>query len=230
MNATGPVVALNNLRFDWDAVPCLDIPAFTLDAGEQVFLYGPSGSGKSTLLNLLAGVLVPGAGEVAILGTPLSTLSGAGRDRFRADHLGLIFQQFNLIPYLSVFENVLLPCRFSARRRAQAGDMRAAAARLLGHLDLDAALWQRRADGLSVGQQQRVAAARALIGAPGLIIADEPTSALDAGRQDAFLDLLTRECAANAAALIFVSHDQRLAARFSRTLALSDINRAGVAA
>ncbi|MEW6118713.1 MAG: ABC transporter ATP-binding protein [Pseudomonadota bacterium] len=223
----GPVVALHALRFDWDAVPCLDIPQFELAAGEQAFLHGPSGSGKSTLLNLLAGVLRPQRGKITVLGTPLSTLSGAARDRFRADHLGLIFQQFNLIPYLPVFENVTLPCRFSARRHAQAGDMRAAATRLLEHLDLDAALWHRRADALSVGQQQRVAAARALIGAPELIIADEPTSALDADRQDAFLDLLTRECAANGAALIFASHDKRLAARFSRTLALPDINRAG---
>lgn len=230
MNTTGPVVALDRLRFDWDAAPCLDIPAFDLAAGEQVFLHGPSGSGKSTLLNLLAGVLVPRAGEVTVLGTALSTLPGAARDRFRADHLGLVFQQFNLIPYLSVLENVLLPCRFSARRRARAGDPKQAAARLLGHLDLDPALWHRRADALSVGQQQRVAAARALIGAPELIIADEPTSALDADRQDAFLDLLTRECAANGAALIFVSHDKRLAARFSRTVALTDINRAGATA
>lgn len=222
-----PVVSVAGLRFDWGDAPCLDIAAFELAQNEQVFLYGPSGSGKSTLLNLLAGVLVPRAGELVVLGTALSRLAGAARDRFRADHLGLIFQQFNLIPYLSVLDNVLLPCRFSARRRERAGDPRQTAARLLTHLDLDTALWTRRADALSVGQQQRVAAARALIGAPELIVADEPTSALDADRQDAFLDLLTRECAASGAALVFVSHDRRLAARFPRTLALPDINRAG---
>lgn len=224
-----PVVSVAGLRFDWDDAPCLDIAAFELAQNEQIYLYGPSGSGKSTLLNLLAGVLVPRSGELVVLGTALPRLAGAARDRFRADHLGLIFQQFNLIPYLSVLDNVLLPCRFSARRRERAGDPKQTAARLLAHLDLDPALWTRRADALSVGQQQRVAAARALIGAPELIVADEPTSALDADRQDAFLDLLTRECAASGAALVFVSHDRRLAARFPRTLALPEINRAGVA-
>ena len=224
-----PVVSVAGLRFDWDDAPCLDIAAFELAQHEQVFLYGPSGSGKSTLLNLLAGVLVPQAGELVVLGAALPQLAGAARDRFRADHLGLIFQQFNLIPYLSVLDNVLLPCRFSARRRERAGELGQTAARLLAHLDLDPALWRRRADALSVGQQQRVAAARALIGAPELIVADEPTSALDADRQDAFLDLLTHECAASGAALVFVSHDRRLAARFPRTLALPDINRVGAA-
>lgn len=224
-----PVARIAGLRFDWGSTPCLDIDAFELAAGEQVFLYGPSGSGKSTLLNILAGVLLPNAGQLRILGESIPDMPGAARDRFRADHIGLIFQQFNLIPYLSVLDNVLLPCRFSARRRARAGTPREAAERLLAHLDLDAALWQHPATALSVGQQQRVAAARALIGAPELLIADEPTSALDAGRQTAFLDLLTRECAATGAALVFVSHDHRLAGRFSRTLALDEINRIGVA-
>jgi putative ABC transport system ATP-binding protein len=219
------LVRVAGLRFGWDGVPCLDIAAFELAAGEQVFLHGPSGSGKSTLLNVLTGVLAPQAGEVRILGQPLERLSGAARDRFRADHVGLIFQQFNLIPYLSALDNVMLPCRFSARRRGRTTDPKQDATRLLAHLDLDAALWARPAVALSVGQQQRVAAARALIGAPELVIADEPTSALDAGRQAAFLDLLTRECAQTQAALVFVSHDQRLAGRFTRTLALAEINR-----
>lgn len=222
-----PVARIADLHFDWGAKPCLDIAAFELAAGEQIFLYGPSGSGKSTLLNVLAGVLLPRTGDLRILGQSLPRLSGAARDRFRADHIGLIFQQFNLIPYLSVLDNVLLPCRFSARRRERAGEPKQAAARLLAQLDLGETLWQRPATELSVGQQQRVAAARALIGAPELIIADEPTSALDAERQTAFLDLLTRECAETGAALVFVSHDHRLAGRFSRTLALSEINRAG---
>jgi putative ABC transport system ATP-binding protein len=220
-----PVARIADLRFDWGVTPCLDIAAFELAAGEQVFLYGPSGSGKSTLLNVLAGVLLPRTGDLTILGQSLPHLSGAARDRFRADHIGLIFQQFNLIPYLSVLDNVLLPCRFSARRRERAGEPKQNAARLLTHLDLDESLWTRPATELSVGQQQRVAAARALIGAPELIIADEPTSALDAERQTAFLELLTRECTETGAALVFVSHDHRLAGRFTRTLALTEINR-----
>jgi len=223
---TEPVVQIADLHFAWGATPCLDIARFDVAAGEQVLLHGPSGSGKSTLLNLLAGVLLPRAGEVRVLGRSLPRLTGAERDRFRADHIGLVFQQFNLIPYLSALDNVLLPCRFSARRRERAGDVRATAARLLRHLDLDEALWGRPAAALSVGQQQRVAAARAVIGTPELVIADEPTSALDAERQDAFLELLIADCAAAGAALLFVSHDRRLAGRFGREVALEDINRA----
>ncbi len=222
-----PVLSLENLLFRWpDQVgACLDIAEFSVVADEQVFIHGESGSGKSTLLNLIAGVLTPQQGNITALGQPLSALSAAARDRFRVDHIGLIFQQFNLIPYLSVLDNVLLPCRFSARRSQRAGDPKQAAATLLQHLDLDAGLWQRKATQLSVGQQQRVAAARALIGRPEIVIADEPTSALDAARQTAFLDLLRRECAAADAALLFVSHDLRLADGFGRQIEMSQINR-----
>jgi len=229
-------VALDDLRFRWpgQGEACLDIPALRLGQGEQVFLHGASGSGKSTLLNLLGGVLAPDSGRLQVLGNDLSRLTAAQRDRFRVDHVGFIFQQFNLIPYLSVLDNVLLPCRFSARRRGRALEnaeaLQAEAGRLLTHLDLDAGLWRRSASDLSVGQQQRVAAARALIGRPELVIADEPTSALDTERQDAFLDLLGRECAAAGASLIFVSHDRRLAGHFQRTLAMAELNRVGDAA
>lgn len=227
------LLSLENLVFRWpgQARACLDIAEFTVAAGEQVFIHGESGSGKSTLLNLVAGVLVPQVGRISALGRELSGLSAAARDRFRVDHMGLIFQQFNLIPYLSVLDNVLLPCRFSKRRLARAGDgkgdARQAAATLLRHLDLGEELWRRPATQLSVGQQQRVAAARALIGRPEIVIADEPTSALDAARQAAFLELLRRECAAADAALLFVSHDQRLAAGFDRQVPMDEIGRMG---
>jgi putative ABC transport system ATP-binding protein len=163
---------------------------------------------------------------VRVLGQDLRALGGAGRDRFRADHVGYIFQMFNLIPYLSVLENVCLPCGFSARRRERAeragGGMRAEAQRLLGELDLGGAgLLERPVTELSVGQQQRVAAARALLGSPELVIADEPTSALDAERRAAFLDLLFRQCEREQAALVFASHDASLAASFDRTLELA---------
>ncbi len=221
------VLSLENLVFRWpgQGTACLDIPAFQVQAGEQLFLQGESGSGKSTLLNLVAGVLTPAQGRILALGRDLGRLGGSARDRFRVDHVGLIFQQFNLIPYLSVLDNVLLPTRFSPRRRHRAGDPVRAAAALLGHLDLDEALWSRPALQLSVGQQQRVAAARALIGQPEIILADEPTSALDAARQTAFLDLLRQECAAARSALLFVSHDLRLSAGFSRSVALADLQR-----
>ena len=235
MAEADPVVVLEGLRYAWPgAADCLDLAEFRLAAGEQIFLFGPSGGGKSTLLNLLAGVLVPRSGHLRVLERELPALSAAERDRFRVDHVGLIFQQFNLIPYLSVLDNVLLPCRFSRRRRARALEqsptLKQEAGRLLGHLDLGAELWSRPATALSVGQQQRVAAARALIGRPELVIADEPTSALDAERQAAFLNLLRRECEAAGAALLFVSHDQRLAAGFHRQVALAELNRAGGAA
>jgi putative ABC transport system ATP-binding protein len=227
-----PVVTLTNVRFTWPgaAAATVDIASLEVGRGERVFLRGPSGSGKSTLLSLLAGVLVADSGEVRVLGKDLGTLGGAGRDRFRADHIGFIFQMFNLIPYLSVVENVCLPCGFSASRNSHAaqsaGSVRKEAARLLAHLDMaDDSLLRRRVTDLSVGQQQRVAAARALIGAPGLVIADEPTSSLDADRRSAFLALLFRECASAGTTLIFVSHDASLEPLFDRTLSFAGINR-----
>jgi len=196
-----------------------------------VFLRGASGSGKSTLLALLAGVLAPDHGRIVLLGHDLACLSGAARDRLRADHVGFIFQMFNLIPYLNVIENVVLPCGFSGRRRARAvargGSVEEEARRLLGALDMaDARLLSRPVTQLSVGQQQRVAAARALIGAPELVVADEPTSALDADRRDAFVELLFRECRLAGSALVFVSHDAGLAPMFDRTIELATINEA----
>ena len=179
---TDPAIQIEGLRFAWkggDMV--LDVPSFSLARGERLFLRGASGSGKSTLLGVIAGVLEADAGRVSVLGEDLSALSGAARDRMRADHLGVIFQMFNLVPYLSVIGNVTLPLKFSARRRqAVAGAPEDEARRLLGRLGLtDARLLERRVSDLSVGQQQRVAAARAVIGGPEIVIADEPTSALD---------------------------------------------------
>ncbi|MDO3377694.1 ABC transporter ATP-binding protein [Geoalkalibacter halelectricus] len=229
MTQAAPAIALHQVRFHWPGTDGwrLDIRHFTQAAGERVFLHGPSGSGKSTLLSLIGGVLTPRHGRVEVHGRSLPELSSGARDRFRADHIGFIFQMFNLIPYLSALDNILLPCRFSPARRArlQASGVDSAqeARRLAARLDLDAALLRRPAAELSVGQQQRVAAARALIGRPALIIADEPTSALDADRQQAFLELLLAECEAAGAALLFVSHDARLSERFSRRVALEDL-------
>lgn len=229
-------IHLDRVLFRWpgQTAPCLDIADFDIGGGESVFVHGDSGSGKSTLLALLGGVLVPQRGTLRVLNTDLSRLSASARDRFRVDHIGFIFQQFNLIPYLSVMDNTLLPCRFSARRRqralAQSESLQAEVRRLLTHLDLASEYWDRQAAKLSVGQQQRVAAARALIGQPEIVIADEPTSALDASRQAAFLDLLARECEQARSTLIFVSHDIRLALHFSRSVALGKINRADTAA
>lgn len=221
------LLALDNIRYGWPGQPALlDIPRFALAPAERVFLHGPSGTGKSTLLALIAGVVTPHTGTLMLDGTDLAALNASARDRWRADQLGFVFQQFNLLPYLSAMNNVLLPLRFSAPRRQRlTAAATEEAARLLTDLKLPARLWPARADTLSIGQQQRVAVARALIGRPPLVIADEPTSALDADTQLAFLDLLFGECDQHGTALLFVSHDLRLAARFDRVVALADINR-----
>ncbi len=226
------MIELDALRYRWPgaAHDCLAIDALRVDAGRTLFLHGPSGGGKSTLLGLLAGVLLPREGKVSLLGTPWASLSGARRDAFRADHVGYIFQQFNLLPYLSVLDNVLLPCRFSGLRRqramAAAGSPLAAAAALLQRVGLNQGLWARAASQLSVGQQQRVAAARALIGQPELVIADEPTSALDSALRDSFMALLLQQCRDAGSTLVFVSHDERLAELFDCSVSLPQINQA----
>ena len=228
-----PIVRLQDLQFRWrprDPL-VLDIPALDVSRGERVFIKGPSGSGKTTLLNLLAGVVVPGAGTISVLDTDLAPLGGAGRDAFRAHHIGFIFQMFNLVPYLSLIDNVLLPCRFSRIRRARvlarSDTLEQEAQRILAHLELDVDEFASRpVTRLSVGQQQRVAAARSIIGAPELVIADEPTSALDTEVRQSFLDLLFREVEAAGSTLFFVSHDPGLEAAFGRTIALAEINRA----
>lgn len=229
----GPVIWLEGVRFRWQraGLPVLDIERFVVERAERVLLRGASGSGKTTLLNLLAGVAVPEAGELAILGKSLPKLSGAKRDAFRADHIGFVFQLFNLLPYLDMVANVTLPCRFSAARRVRAseasGSPRAEAERLLAHMGLPVATFGGRAvSQLSVGQQQRVAAARALIGSPDLIIADEPTSAMDAETAEVFLDLLFREIRARESTLLLVSHERGIERFFDRSVELPAINRA----
>jgi putative ABC transport system ATP-binding protein len=232
-NVAVEIVRLRKLLFRWqpELPAVLDIEDFSISRGERIFISGGSGSGKSTLLSLLAGVLSPQRGEVHLLGRPLHRLGSAGRDHLRADHVGFIFQLFNLIPYLSVLENVTLPCQFSRLRRQRAlragRSLEAEAERLLEHLELaDSRLLARPVTMLSVGQQQRVAAARALMGAPELLIADEPTSSLDADLRQVFVRLLFQECAEQGTTLVFVSHDSSLHGLFDRTVALESINRA----
>ena len=223
------MLEIRDLHYAWPGAggECLAIERLDIAAGRAVFLHGPSGCGKSTLLGLMAGVLVAREGTVELLGQDWAALPGGRRDARRVDHVGVIFQQFNLLPYLTVLDNVLLPTRFSALRasRCEGGPVAAAHA-LLQRVGLPEALWARRADALSVGQQQRVAAARALIGGPELVIADEPTSALDAARRDDFMALLMDACHRAGSTLVFVSHDERLAERFDERLSLPFLNRA----
>lgn len=223
-----PVLEAHQLTFRWPGSPdpCVDIPALVLRPGERVLLLGPSGCGKSTLLGLLGGVLTPTGGTVNLMGHSLTGASARRRDQLRADHVGFIFQQLNLVPYLSLEDNVLLPCRFSAQRRKRAGQPREAARALLHALELPEPLWKRPVTHLSVGQQQRAAAARALIGSPALLIADEPTSALDPENRDRLMSLLINQLDRHGSALLIVSHDEALHAHVERTLPMRSLNQA----
>lgn len=218
-------ISLSNVRYIYPGSadkPVLDIPSWSVASQESVFVHGPSGGGKSTLLNLLSGMLVPSQGEVSVLGKPLDTMSARQRDRFRADHIGYVFQQFNLIPYLSAIENILLATHFSKQSRA--GQKRDEIEALLSKLNIPKNDWFKKTSNLSTGQQQRVAIARALINKPELLIADEPTSSLDSDNRDNFMSVLMNLVAENKATLVFVSHDKSLAGYFNRADALSDIS------
>ena len=225
-----PAIYLRDLSFAWPGNdPCLVIDTFSLEAGKRLFVHGPSGCGKSSLLGLLTGVIQPQRGEIKVLGQSLGEMSPKQRDKFRGESMGYLFQQFNLLPYLSAYENISLPAQlFESRMRRALADglsLEAEIGRLSESLDLSQDTLRKPAHQLSVGQQQRVAAARALLGAPPLIIADEPTSALDTGTQQRFMRLLLVGAKANKTTLIMVSHDHRLSHEFDATLRLPDINR-----
>lgn len=222
---TVPALALRDVAFAWPGKGglALHCPELTVAQGETVLLLGASGSGKSTLLSLVCGILTAASGTVSVGGSDLASLRPGQRDRFRGEQIGVIFQQFNLLPYARVADNILLPLRFAPNRRNRAGDAMAAAGHLCQALGLPDDVLGTTAGRLSVGQQQRVAVARALIGRPPLIVADEPTSALDAATQDSFLQVLFDQAAQARSALLMVSHDDRLGARFDRVIQIEDI-------
>lgn len=211
-----------DLHFRWQNQSReLAFPDIHLSRGEHLFLHGPSGTGKSTLLGLLAGMHTPTRGSLQLLNQELTTMKAGARDRLRADHMGVIFQQFNLVPYLSALANALLPCRLSNLRHSRAiPSATEAAQHLLTQLAIPQSHWHQGVTRLSIGQQQRVAAARALIGAPEIILADEPTSALDTDNRDRFLELLLTLAERSNSSVVFVSHDQSLAGHFHHHLAL----------
>jgi putative ABC transport system ATP-binding protein len=223
-------ITLKHVGFRWPGAQhaTLDIPQLVISRGEQVLLRGASGCGKSTLLSLIAGIHQPLTGSVEVLDHDLGQLSQRQRDQLRANEIGYIFQQFNLLPYLSALDNVALACQFSPARRQrlrqQGLTIQQASTELLQRLGLNAAQQQAKAEQLSVGQQQRVAAARALLGAPALIIADEPTSALDQAHRDAFIEVLFAQCAAQQSTLLFVTHDATLAKHFGRVIEFTQLN------
>ncbi len=225
-------VFLKNLRFAYPGAhekQLLNIDQWSVQAGERVFLQGESGSGKSTLLNILSGILTGNTGVVSVLGQRLDHMSGRQRDRFRANHIGYVFQQFNLVPYLSALDNIRLANRFAS---AGTGKVHGEAPSLSGMQTLLSGLqlaqpeWHKPTAQLSMGQQQRVAIARALVNQPELLIADEPTSSLDQGNRDNFMSVLLDYVDRRDITLIFVSHDRALAHYFSRVDRLTDINGA----
>jgi len=219
---TVAALELQNIEFSWpqQAKPLFAIAELTLQQGETLFIGGPSGCGKTSLLSLITGIQVAQHGTCRILGTTMNQLSPSDRDRFRGEHLGLIFQQFNLLPFLTVQENIELPSKLFDRRFKKStqlfGSVQAHVDRLCDALHLEPALRHRRANLLSVGEQQRVAAARALLGCPSLIVADEPTSALDEDNKIDFLNLLLSTASAQKTSVITVSHDMRIASNFDR--------------
>lgn len=225
MGTETSIASLGHVSYRWRGRVSfgLEIADFYLAPAETVLLLGESGSGKSTLLSLICGTITADQGTVHVAGTDIASLSPGARDRFRAERIGLIFQQFNLLPYASVLDNILLPLRFAPQRRARVDDPPEAARALYIALGLPADVITAQAGTLSVGQQQRVAAARALIGAPPLIVADEPTSALDAATQAVFLELLFAQVRASGSTLLMVSHDARLAPHFDRVALMSEI-------
>lgn len=216
-------IALDNLCFSWPGATSeqIKIDHWRVERGQRIFLRGASGSGKSTLLHLLAGLRLPDAGRVVIDGVDITRLTTAQRDHFRARNIGLIYQQFNLIPYLSVLDNVLLA---PVLAKKHLGDAQQRAADLLQVLKLHPSCFKKTAEQLSIGQQQRIAIARALINRPTLLLADEPTSALDVDNRNAFLQELLTICSQEQTTLLFVSHDPTLARHFDQDLMLSDLN------
>jgi len=231
---TDTVLKLSHISFGYERDHVLmRVPDFTIQRGQSVFLRGASGSGKSTLLGLIGGVLKPASGQVSICGHETTSVSATRRDKIRADHLGIIFQQLNLLPYLNIIQNVTLPCRFSkiraARASGESGSAAQAARKLVTDLGIGPEMLGRNVGHLSIGQQQRVAVARALIGSPDLIIADEPTSALDTDNRDRFIELLNAQRKRFDCSLLFVSHDLSLARHFDHAIDLDDLNMAASA-
>ncbi|WP_438864141.1 ABC transporter ATP-binding protein [Neptunicella sp.] len=218
---------IDQLEFSWpasklkQAKPLISIEHLTLQQGRRLFVQGASGTGKSTFLSLLAGINIAQQGEISLLGQPMSQLSSAKRDQFRARHIGYVFQQFNLLPYLNVLENVQLAGVFASHQ--QNSDVLLAKTRdTLRQLNIPEGLFSQPVGQLSVGQQQRVAIARALYNNPEIIIADEPTSALDKQNCASFMQVLLSLVEEMGSTLIFVSHDPELQKEFEQVLVLDN--------
>lgn len=225
------IIQFTNIHFSYDQAKTLvlDIPKWQVYRGEHTFIEGESGSGKSTLLNLLSGINSPDSGELLVLGQSLGDLSARELDKFRAQKVGVIFQQLNLIPYLSVLDNILLGSYFgntqNNRAKKNKDNIQSKVELLVKQLNLPLSILSKQANELSVGQQQRVAIIRAMINEPEILIADEPTSALDENSKAAFLSLLFELVNTSNCTLLFVSHDRSLVGQFESVVKMSELNQ-----
>ena len=219
------IIKIDSVRFYWSKKSNFKIfvPNLEIKKGEKVLLLGESGSGKTTLLSLMCGFLNPLSGNISINGNTINQLSSKTRDEYRADNIGIIFQQFNLLPYANVVDNVLLPLYFSKVRSNNVSNKKEKVIELFKQLRLPDDIAQFRASSLSMGQQQRVAVARALIGNPSLIIADEPPSSLDVDAQKIFLNIFFEQISENNSTLLMVSHDKSLSNQFDRLIDINEI-------
>ena len=219
------IVKIESLRFQWSKNNNFKIfvPKLEVGRGKKVLFLGESGSGKTTLLSLICGFLEPLSGSISINDKIISNLTSTNKDAYRSDNIGIIFQQFNLLPYANVIDNIILPLYFSKQRSKKVENKINAAMNLCDQLRLPESILNQKASNLSVGQQQRVAVARALIGSPSIIVADEPTSSLDTEAQELFLDLMFDQISKNLSTLLMVSHDKSLTNYFDQVIDINEI-------
>ena len=219
------IVKIESLRFQWSKNNNFKIfvPKLEVGRGKKVLFLGESGSCKTTLLSLICGFLEPLSGSISINDKIISDLTSTNKDAYRSDNIGIIFQQFNLLPYANVIDNIILPLYFSKQRSKKVENKTNAAMTLCDQLRLPESILNQKASNLSVGQQQRVAVARALIGSPSIIVADEPTSSLDTEAQELFLDLMFDQISKNSSTLLMVSHDKSLTNYFDQVIDINEI-------
>jgi putative ABC transport system ATP-binding protein len=218
------MITVQNLEFTYRGAPFrLDVPELRIEEGAKVAVIGPSGSGKTTLLNLIAGILTPQRGAIEVADTPLSRQSDAARRSFRIANVGFVFQDFELIEYLTVLDNILHPYRIN-RTHGLTNDVRDRARRLADAVGLSDKL-RRYPRRLSQGERQRAALCRALITEPKLLLADEPTGNLDPSSKGAILDLLFEQAEAGGATLIMVTHDHSLLDGFDRVIDFATLRK-----